>query len=207
MAKKRETTASEDGVALIKAMGLMVLAVALIAGGSLAAAFGGHWILGVPFWAAGGVAIWKARGPLVRESRLYEKESAHPVAVLDTESERDRCPCCRHPTIEEGDDTCLLCDWPIDVGSDTEHPVPLSEARENFGRFTSIYNPKDAPEWLKLSADEVAVKRRLIAAYKRIGRGKRSAWFKARSLEEDLAVRRHRSVACEQLWPELPPTE
>jgi hypothetical protein len=125
---------------------------------------------------------------------LYEKESAQPLAVADTESERDRCPCCRHPTIEEGDDTCLLCDWPIDVGSDTEHPVPLREARENFGRFTTIYNPKNAPDWLTLSADEVAVKSRLIAAYKRIDHGKRSARFKARSLEEDLAGMRHRTI-------------
>lgn len=207
MVKNLQTSASEDGVALFKALGLMALAVVLVAGGSLAGAFGGHWILGVPFWAAGGVAIWRARGPLVRESMLYEKESAHPLAVLDTESERDRCPCCRYPTIEEGDDTCLLCDSPIDIGSNTEHPVPLRVARENFGRFTTIYNPKDAPDWLRLSADEVAVKRRLIAAYKRIDHGKRSAWFKARSLEEDLAGMRHRNVVDEQIWPELPTTE
>jgi hypothetical protein len=208
MAKKRQTPASEDGVALFKAIGLLLLTLPLVAVGSLAGAFGGHWILGVPFWTAAALAIWKAHGPLVREFRLYDKEAAHPLAVLDTESERDRCPCCRYPTIEAGNDTCLLCDWTIVPASETDAPVTLGEGRKNFVRHFSIYDPEESPDWIMPSPDEVDVKRRLIIAYQRIGQGKRTSWLKARSLEKHLAVMRHRSVVDEPTtWPELPRTE
>ena len=207
MAKQRQTSAAEDGVALFKAIGLVVLAVALAAAGSLVGAFIGHWIPGVPFWAAAAVAVWKARGPLASESRLHDRQAAQPVAVLDTGAERDHCPCCRYPTIAEGDDTCLLCDWPLDPQGETDDPVSLREGRENFGRYFSIYDPERAPDWAMLSPDEAEVRKRLIAAYRRVGHGNRSAWFKARSLEEDLAVMRHRRVLDQPRWPELPPTE
>lgn len=204
MREKQGSSASEDGVTLFKAIGLLVLAVPLVVVGSLAGAFGGHWLLGVPFWAGAAVAAWKARGRLAREVRLYDRESAHPLAVLDTSSERDRCPCCRYPTLEAGDDTCLLCDWHTPDTADTiPAGLTLREARENFGRHLSAYAPETAPEWVTMSDEEAHLKRRLIAAYKRIERGGRSAWYKARSLEGDLAAARHRGIADYSSHPDL----
>jgi hypothetical protein len=49
MVKNPQTSASEDGIALFKALGLVALAVALVTGGSLAGAFGGHGFLAYPF--------------------------------------------------------------------------------------------------------------------------------------------------------------
>src|SRR5882672_6953716 len=62
------------------------------------------------------------------------------------------CPCCRYPTLSErgGYEVCSLCDWEDDGQDDPRADevwggpngaYSLTEARENFKRFQSMYGP------------------------------------------------------------------
>jgi hypothetical protein len=85
---------------------------------------------------------------------------------------RRRCACCGFPTLaiyNEGDPgfrwdltptSCDLCEWdsrPLDVNGDISPSsasdedrndgLSLENARANFARFSSIYDPSDLPDW------------------------------------------------------------
>lgn len=195
MKNSHPSTATQDGVALMKAFILLFVALMLVVGGSLLAAFS-HWLAGVPFWILSAVAVWKTRPALVREFRETDNAYAHPIAVYHTSDEREPCSCCGNPTLEPDDDTCRLCDWPVSEDPTEDAPsLSLATARKNFRRYLTVYSPDDAPDWVAFTEEEQALKRRLVTAYGRVRSGRNGAWFKARSLEAALTGLRYRLVS------------
>lgn len=193
LSKEQQSTATQDGVALMKAFVLLILAFVFVAGGSLLAAFLDHWLAGAPLWVLGGVALWKARPALVREFRAMDNAFAHPIAVLHTTEERTLCSFCGNPTLEPEDDTCRLCDWPVVEDEAADVPIPsMQTAKSNFRRYLTVYSPAGVPEWAAFTAEEQDIKRRLLTTYGRVRTGRRGAWFKARSLEAELSSLRYR---------------
>jgi len=105
---------------------------------------------------------------------------------------RRHCECCEFPTLAIYNESeldfrwnltptsCDLCEWdsrPLDVNGDISASAPSDEqrndglsletARANFGRFSSIYDPDDLPDW-KVSPpgdDIVSLRVALRSAY------------------------------------------
>jgi hypothetical protein len=156
-----------------------------MAAGFVAAEFGGHWLFGVPLWVGAAVLAWKAQPALIKELRESDRQAAHPLAVLDTGRVRRDCPCCKCPTWEHDSDTCLLCDWAEDLTAGSGASITLVAARVNFAVHLSAYPQEDRPPWSPepLSVDEIRLRRRLRATYRKIQRGQNRFWFQARELE------------------------
>lgn len=190
----KRTTTAEDGVALVRALFLTVGAVVVMVAGFVAGEFGGHWLLGVPLWVGAGALIWKARPAIMNEIREGDRRSAHPVAVRETGRDRRNCLCCRQPTWEDGVDTCPLCEWAPDVTTGSGVPIPLATARANVASHLSVYPQDDRPPWSPepLSTDEIQLRRRLHATYRKIQRGQKRFWFRARALENEVSSRAFR---------------
>jgi hypothetical protein len=178
-------TATEQGVALVRALIMTLGAVPVGAAGLAAAELGGHWLLGVPLWVGAAALLWKARPAIIKEMRESDRQEAYPLAVLDTGSERRDCPCCRCPTWEESSDTCRLCDWADDITTGSGALIPLAAARANFALHRSVYPQEDRPPWSPepLSPEEIRLRRQLQATYRKIQRGQPRCWFRARELE------------------------
>jgi uncharacterized Zn finger protein (UPF0148 family) len=122
------------------------------------------------------------------------------------EGARSTCPCCGYPTIDgrAGFDICSLCDWEDDGQDDAERSpyrgyyVPdvvaggpnadysLTEARENFAQYLTMYRATDeAFERYRARTD---VTRRVVEAYDRVVDGEvtfAQADAEARSLLDD----------------------
>jgi hypothetical protein len=100
------------------------------------------------------------------------------------EGVRGTCPCCGYPTImgRGAYDICPLCGWEDDGQDDAErgpsgaprpdvvapgpnHGYSLSEARENFAQYVTMYRPADRD--FEHERAQTDVKRRIIAAYDR----------------------------------------
>lgn len=85
--------------------------------------------------------------------------------------QRRLCRCCGYPTIDPLDETwsCGLCDWSED---DADLPA-LPDARANFGRTYSAYDPARPPAWRPdgLSPDELHGRRAQVQEYDRYRRG------------------------------------
>ena len=195
MSRKPASTAVQDGTALLKALGLIVLSVPLAAGGFFAMALLGHWVWGAPLWAAALAAVWKSRPALVREQRLQDEQSGHPIEVYYTGEGRTDCPCCGYPTWTTDTDSCLLCDWSNDIADISDDEIPIAEARQNFGRSLTVYGSKHRPEWSRdMSAAELELKRKLIAAYADATSGGDVGWFRVRSLEDRLRDAQYRNL-------------
>jgi hypothetical protein len=135
---------------------------------------------------------------LTPEQRLREQIDAGMRAT---------CPCCGYPTINgrRAYDICPLCGWEDDGQDDAEHRPPgaaepdavitgpnhgysLSEARENFAQYVTMYRPADRD--FEHERAQTDVKRRIIAAYDRAVDGDATfaeADAEARSLIDDLA--------------------
>ena len=157
-----------------------------------------HWVLAVPFVAVAISLLLKARPRLLTEWREMDRSSAHPVAVMETSGERERCSCCGAPTFSPGSDTCLLCEWSEDLVLGTGARISLDQAVRNYRKYGSVYPPNDRPEWSTIgpTARELAVKRELARAYVQIDAGRKHRWFHARRLErrvEELEFKRIRS--------------
>ena len=99
------------------------------------------------------------------------------------EGVRATCPCCAYPTINgrAAYDICPVCGWEDD-GQDDDERFPrngesdrvwggpngdysLTEARENFAQYATMYRPADRD--FERERAESAVKRRIMAAYDR----------------------------------------
>ena len=112
-----------------------------------------------------------------------------PLNVLD---HRRRCECCHYPTLVVSSEyptmgdwqyairSCPLCDWESRALTDRGEPDPNAEsdeqrndglsvlqARINFERFLSIYDPDEPPPWRGLppSARVLGLRRSLSEAY------------------------------------------
>jgi Cysteine-rich CPCC len=109
------------------------------------------------------------------EQRLHEQL---------TEAARATCPCCGYPMItgRAAYEICPLCGWEDDGQDDPErapsgaprpdvvaggpnHDYALSEARENFARYLTMYRPTDRD--FEHERAQTDIKRRIIAAYDR----------------------------------------
>jgi len=123
------------------------------------------------------------------------------------EGVRATCPCCGYPTINGRGayDICPLCGWEDDGQDDAGHgpsgaPRPdvvvegpnhgysLTEARENFAEYVTMYRPTDRD--FERERAQTDVKRRVAAAYDRAVDGETTfaeADAEARSLIDDLA--------------------
>ena len=105
---------------------------------------------------------------------------------------RRRCECCEFPTLPMPDElefdadwsytptACDLCEWesrPLDFDgnvrnnassdADRNDGLSIERAREHFGRFLSIYDPNDLPQWKMGAQSAIVLERRraLRAAY------------------------------------------
>jgi hypothetical protein len=74
------------------------------------------------------------------------------VILPGQEGVRYKCPCCGYPTLDErrGYEVCYLCDWEDDGQDDPyaeevwggpNHLYSLAEARSNFKRYLTMYDP------------------------------------------------------------------
>jgi hypothetical protein len=156
-----------------------------------------HWILALP---VAGVALWllvKARPRLVQEWREMDRRSARTVAVLATSEDRERCPCCRAPTLAPDRDTCVICDWSNEIILGSGKRLNRKNAVDNFRRYGSVYPPADRPEWCSGSPSkrELALRQELTRVYAAIDAGRTSGWFRARRLERQLADLEHRRIS------------
>ena len=123
------------------------------------------------------------------------------------EGVRATCPCCAYPTINgrAAYDICPVCGWeddgqddaerapsgsprPDELASGPNHGYSLTEARENFVQYVTMYRPTDRDfERERAQSD---VKRRITGAYDRAVDGEATfaeADAQARSLMDDLA--------------------
>jgi len=123
------------------------------------------------------------------------------------EGTRATCPCCAYPTISgrAAYDICALCGWEDDGQDDAESGPPgaprpddiaggpnldysLTEARNNFAEYVTMYRPTDRD--FEQERAQTDVKRRVIAAYDRAVDGESTfaeADAEARLLIDDLA--------------------
>ena len=120
-------------------------------------------------------------GDKVRERRRLFDERLDWV-VSDNEARRPElrctCPCCGYPTLSEryGYEICGLCDWEDD-GQDDPYAdeawggpngrYSLTEARENFARHLSMYDPEElrGNEFAKDNLTETRAKRTAMEAF------------------------------------------
>jgi hypothetical protein len=112
---------------------------------------------------------------LTPEQRLHEQI---------TEGVRATCPCCGYPTINgrRAYDICALCGWEDDGQDDADRAPPgaigpeqlsagpnhgysLSEARENFAQYVTMYRPADRD--FERERARTDVKRRIAEVYDR----------------------------------------
>jgi hypothetical protein len=128
------------------------------------------------------------------------------LALQLREGVRSTCPCCGYPTINgRGDyDICSLCGWEDDGQDDAEKAPPgyftpeevaggpnldysLTEARENFAQYVTMYRPTDRD--FERERAQTDVKRRIATAYDRAVNGEATfaeADAEARALLDDL---------------------
>ena len=117
---------------------------------------------------------------------------------------RYRCPCCRYPTLDErgGYEICELCGWEDD-GQDDPHAdevwggpnglYSLSEARSNFKKYLTQYDPAKEPERDVLPGPvEREAKRALMRAFDELSKQALAtpddeAWEKVYECEKALA--------------------
>ena len=59
------------------------------------------------------------------------------------------CPCCGYPTFQRTERLphCVLCEWEEPAPGE-ESAVSLADARANFARFGTIYDPQHLPAWM-----------------------------------------------------------
>jgi cysteine-rich CPCC protein len=129
------------------------------------------------------------------------------LAVQIADGVRATCPCCGYPTINgrAAYDICALCGWEDDGQDDAErapsggpppervvggpnHDYSLSEARENFAQYVTMYRPTDRD--FEHERAQTNVKRAIAAAYDRAVDGETTfaeSDAEARSLIDDLA--------------------
>jgi len=122
------------------------------------------------------------------------------------EGVRATCPCCGYPTINgrRAFDICPLCGWEDDGQDDAErapsgsprpdelangpnHGYSLTEARENFAQYVTMYRPTDRD--FEHERAQTHVKRAIAAAYDRAVDGDvtfAEADAEARSLIDEL---------------------
>lgn len=100
------------------------------------------------------------------------------------ENARATCPCCGYPTIRgrKALDICALCGWEDDGQDDPDrappgspppdavvggvnHDYALTEARENFAQYVTMYRPTDRD--FEHERAQTDIKRRITAAYDR----------------------------------------
>jgi len=90
--------------------------------------------------------------------RAYEAGETISLEELKESRAKDTtCPCCGYPTLLERNafGLCPLCDWEDEPGpsenpdspSPSNHGYTLTEARENFKRFLTMYRPDDKPRF------------------------------------------------------------
>ena len=119
------------------------------------------------------------------------------------EDARATCPCCGYPTINGRGhyEICPLCFWeddgqddedraphrihatPNEVAEGPNHDYSLTEARENFARYMTMYRPTDEP--FETERARTDVKRQIVETYDRAVNGEATfaeADFEARSL-------------------------
>lgn len=119
---------------------------------------------------------------------------------------RSTCPCCGYPTINGRGayEICPLCGWEDDGQDDVERTLPgsprpdavvggpnhdysLTEARENFATYVTMYRPTDRD--FERERAQTDVKRRIATAYERCVDGEQTfleADAEARALMDDL---------------------
>ena len=89
------------------------------------------------------------------------------------------CPCCGFPTLGEPAAylICRLCNWEDDGQGDLDAnevwggpngSYSLSEARENFKKFRTMYHPDDSKINRRESFAVLEVKEKLIEAYSKL---------------------------------------
>jgi Cysteine-rich CPCC len=128
------------------------------------------------------------------------------LALQVNDGVRATCPCCGYPTINgrAAYDICSLCGWEDDGQDDAERapsgsPPPgavaggpnvdysLSEARENFAQYVTMYRPTDRD--FERERAQTDIKRRIAAAYDRAVNGEATfaeADAEARALLDNL---------------------
>jgi hypothetical protein len=128
------------------------------------------------------------------------------LALQVNDGVRATCPCCGYPTINgrAAYDICSLCGWEDDGQDDAERapsgcPPPaavaggpnldysLTEARENFAQYVTMYRPTDRD--FERERAQTDVKRRVTDAYDRAVNGEvtfAEADAVARELLDDL---------------------
>jgi hypothetical protein len=128
------------------------------------------------------------------------------LALQMNDGVRATCPCCGYPTINgrAAYDICSLCGWEDDGQDDAENAPPgcfppeevaggpnldysLSEARENFVQYVTMYRPTDRD--FEHERAQTNVKRRIAEAYDRAVNGEATfaeADAEARELLDDL---------------------
>lgn len=122
------------------------------------------------------------------------------------------CPCCGYPTLTKrvAWDICILCFWEDD-GQDDPHAnevwggpnsnYSLTEARENFRRYYTMYRPSDERAFNngrvkksssgKILLDKVALKVSIIEKYQQLfnatdEKQKQNLWQEIEKLEKKL---------------------
>jgi hypothetical protein len=128
------------------------------------------------------------------------------LALQLNDGVRATCPCCAYPTINgrAAYDICSLCGWEDD-GQDDADRAPsgssppdavaggpnldysLTEARENFAQYVTMYRPTDRD--FERERAQTNVKRGIAAAYDRAVDGEATfaeADAEARALLDDL---------------------
>lgn len=91
------------------------------------------------------------------------------ISFSNIEEKVKNCPCCNFPTLtKEGEfDICFLCNWqivPDDFERGNEDYPTLSEAKENFKKFYTMYSP-NYNEYLKQERSEIELKNKIINIY------------------------------------------
>ncbi len=137
---------------------------------------------------------------------LPELTPEQRLLVQTVEGARATCPCCGYPTItgRAACDICALCGWEDDGQDDPErapsgaarpeqivggvnHDYALTEARENFAAYVTMYRPTDRD--FEHERAQTNIKRRIMAAYDRCVDGDctfAQADAEARSLIDEL---------------------
>jgi hypothetical protein len=117
--------------------------------------------------------------------------------VKDWAQYKDRylCPCCYMPTLEEraAYDICPICFWEDD-GQDSDdadlnrggpnHGYTLTEARENFKKYHTMYCPSDKNHFER-EMSEIDIKKNIYQAFvKAIESDSENDWKYAIDLQE-----------------------
>lgn len=140
---------------------------------------------------------------------------ADSLLVNDLYHPRLRCECCGYrtrfippdqygqPLLIDAPTSCRLCDWenaPVDdngrpdadapSGEDRNGGHTLAEAKANFARYLSMYDPAQLEPWMlgPPTPEELALKQQLVDAYGAIDEQTQSleAWQRVLSLETAL---------------------